>query len=213
MPIAALFVETNGVYFDVPGVIPWDVDKDARFYNDTMPVIAHPPCERWGRFWHGSTRKPHQFQFGDDKGCFVAALCAVRRCGGIIEHPAGSGAWNALNHIRPGFDLPRPKPAGGWSFADKYGGRCCCIDQGNYGHAARKRTWLYAVGIDFPPLVWGPCAQRIPDWMIDRYGYEKARRIGVVAMIGGKDKKAKRDRTPVAFRDLLISMVRDARHG
>jgi hypothetical protein len=49
--------------------------------------------------------------------------------------------------------------------------------------------------------------------MIDRYGYEKARRIGVVAMIGGKDKKAKRDRTPVAFRDLLISMVRDARHG
>jgi hypothetical protein len=40
--------------------------------------------------------------------------------------------------------------------------------------------------------------------MIDRYGYEKARRIGVVAMIGGKDKTKIRNATPIAFRDILI---------
>ena len=36
--------------------------------------------------------------------------------------------------------------------------------------------------------------------MIDRYGYAKARKIGVVAMIGGKDKQAKRNRSPLPFR-------------
>lgn len=44
--------------------------------------------------------------------------------------------------------------------------------------------------------------------MIERYGYEKARRIGVVAMIGGKDKERLRDRTPGAFRDVLLSIAR-----
>lgn len=45
--------------------------------------------------------------------------------------------------------------------------------------------------------------------MIERYGYEKARRIGVVAMIGGKHKKAIRERTPIMFRDLLISIAQN----
>ena len=47
--------------------------------------------------------------------------------------------------------------------------------------------------------------------MIDRYGYEKARRIGVVAMIGGKDKTRIRNMTPAPFRDLLIEIARAAR--
>jgi hypothetical protein len=46
--------------------------------------------------------------------------------------------------------------------------------------------------------------------MIDRYGYTKARRIGVVAMVGGKNKTATRNRTPLPFRDTLISIARDA---
>ena len=47
----------------------------------------------------------------------------------------------------------------------------------------------------------------LPDWMIERYGYAKARRIGHVAMVGGKDKQAKRNRSPTPFRDLLLSMA------
>ena len=44
--------------------------------------------------------------------------------------------------------------------------------------------------------------------MIERYGYEKARRIGVVAMIGGKDKTKVRNTTPAPFRDLLLGIAR-----
>ena len=44
--------------------------------------------------------------------------------------------------------------------------------------------------------------------VLERYGYAKARRIGVVAMIGGKDKTALRNGTPPPFRDLLLSIAR-----
>ena len=46
--------------------------------------------------------------------------------------------------------------------------------------------------------------------MIERYGYEKARRIGVVAMVGGKHKTEIRNATPEPFRDLLLSIARKA---
>lgn len=64
--IAALFVETDGCYFNLPNIEPWDIQRDAKFYAGVYPVIAHPPCQRWGRFWHGSTAKPHQYKLGDD---------------------------------------------------------------------------------------------------------------------------------------------------
>src|SRR5215469_2378181 len=99
--LAALFVETNGCYFGLPDIDPWDCIRDARTYPGRHPIIAHPPCERWGRFWHGSTRKPHQYRLGDDNGCFAAALAALRQWGGVLEHPASSHAWKW-------FDIPRP---------------------------------------------------------------------------------------------------------
>ena len=68
--VAALYVEPKGCYVGVPGVDPWDEARDARTYAGPHPVVAHPPCQRWGRFWHGSTRKPHQYKLGDDGGCF-----------------------------------------------------------------------------------------------------------------------------------------------
>lgn len=43
--------------------------------------------------------------------------------------------------------------------------------------------------------------------MIDRYGESRARKIGVVAMMGGKDKVKNRNRSPERFRDLLIAMA------
>lgn len=44
--------------------------------------------------------------------------------------------------------------------------------------------------------------------MVERYGYEKARRIGVVAMVGGKNKTRIRNATPLEFRDLLLGIAR-----
>ncbi len=46
--IAALYVETDGTYFDVPGVDAWDEERDARTYTGPHPVVAHPPCQLWG---------------------------------------------------------------------------------------------------------------------------------------------------------------------
>lgn len=199
--IAALFVETSGAYYGLPGVDPWDEERDARLYDGPYPVVAHPPCQRWGRFWHGSTRKPHQYKLGDDGGCFAAALESVHNFGGVIEHPADSHAWKH-------FGLPIPKRGEGWTPPDFWSGRSCYVEQGHYGHFSRKATWLYAVLIEYPELIWQRGTQRLPQWMIDRYGYEKARRIGVVGMVGGKNKTRIRNATPPPFRNLLIDMAR-----
>lgn len=201
--IAALFVETDGAYFGLPGVDPWPISRDARLYSGPWPVVAHSPCERWGRYWHGAPRKPHQFCLGEDEGCFAAALTAVRNYGGVLEHPAHSQAWSY-------FGLTHPDKRGGWSMADSFGGWTCHVEQGHYGHLSRKATWLYACGVDLPDLIWGPSEQRIHPRALELHGYAKARRIGVMAMVGGKDKTRIRNATPPAFRDVLISMAETA---
>lgn len=91
--IAALYVEDGGCYTGLPDVDPWPESRDARKYAGPYPVVAHPPCQRFGRFWHGSTAKPHQYELGDDGGCFKAALDAILWHGGVLEHPADSHAW------------------------------------------------------------------------------------------------------------------------
>ena len=73
---------------------------------------------------------------------------------------------------------------------------------------SRKPTWLYAQGFDPPPLRWGRGAQRLHPVALAKHGYEKARRIGMMAMVGGKDKTKIRNATPIEFRDLLISLAR-----
>lgn len=201
--IAALYVEKGGCYTELAGVDAWDIDRDARRYTGPHPVVAHPPCQRWGRFWHGSTRKPHQFKMGDDGGCFAAALAAVRTFGGVLEHPADSHAWSH-------FGLNRPPRAGGWIAADMEGGWTCCVEQGWYGHMSNKRTWLYAFGVTLPELKWGAGEQRLHPIALARHGYAKARRIGMMAMVGGKDKVKIRNATSIQFRDLLLSIARTA---
>ena len=200
--IAALFIEPDGVYSNLRGVDPWCEMCDARLYRGPHPVVAHPPCQRWGRFWHGSTRKPHQFNLGDDKGCFAAALAAVRKFGGVLEHPADSHAWKF-------FKLSRPKRYAGWLPAGD-GGWTCYVEQGHYGHMSRKPTWLYVNGVPrelLPELIWAKGIQRLHPTALARYGYAKARRIGMTAMVGGKDKTKIRNATPVEFRDVLISIA------
>jgi len=203
--IAALFVDPTGVYSTfndgIRKIDLWGEDRDARLYRGPHPVIAHPPCQRWGKFWHGSTAKPHQFRLGEDGGCFAAALTAVRNYGGVLEHPAHSKAWDY-------FGLKKPPKAGGWVPADLFGGMTCQVEQGHYGHMSRKATWLYGVGIEFADLAWGESEQRLHPVALERYGYEKARRIGMMAMVGGKDKTKIRNATPIWFRDVLVSMIR-----
>ncbi len=198
--IAALYVETGGVYCGLAGVEPWGVERDARTYAGPWPVVAHPPCQRWGRFWHGSPSAPHKFRLGDDGGCFAAALASVRAWGGVLEHPADSHAWAA-------FGLIAPPRSGGWHSAGFCGGWTCYVEQGFYGAVARKPTWLYAHGVELPSLRWGAGEQRLDPVVLARHGYKVARRRGIVSLIGGAQKTAKRNATPAAFRDLLLSIA------
>jgi hypothetical protein len=214
--IAALYVETGGCYFGLPGVDPWDEARDARKYDGPHPVVAHPPCQRWGRFWHGSTRKPHQYRMGADDGCFAQAFSALLHYGGVLEHPADSHAWD-----RDHYWLTKPPRSGGWVDAmDARDGLVrehmwtCCVYQGHYGHLSGKPTWLLVSGVsreELPELRWGPCEQRIHPRALELHGYEKARRIGMMAMVGGKNKTRIRNATPPEFRDVLLSIARSAR--
>ena len=75
--IAALYVVKNGPYCGLENVDSWDIERDARLYSGPYRVIAHPPCERWGRYWGGGPmlhNTPKQKLKGDDQGCFAHAL-------------------------------------------------------------------------------------------------------------------------------------------
>lgn len=205
--IAALYVETDGAYFGLPGIEPWDEARDARLYAGPYPVVAHPPCQRWGKLWAGQPlwikRTGIRKVKGDDGGCFAAALAAVRAFGGILEHPWGSQAW-------PHFNINVPPRAGGWIAADFHGGWTCCVEQGRYGHYARKPTMLYVVGADLPELDWGVGEPRLDPAVIERMGLARAKRLGEVGGRGGGQNSTPRIHTPAAFRDLLIGIATTA---
>lgn len=197
--VAALFVETNGCYFGLPNVEPWDRERDARCYAGPHPVVAHPPCERWGRYWGGSPATWPRLTLGDDNGCFAAALAAVRKFGGVLEHPEGSHAWRR-------FELNLPPRKGGWVVADWQGGWTCCVEQGAYGHRARKATWLYAHGVELPSLKWGSAPGdfvRLEDGFHSKEERARAIKTGACQRLSKKQRAA----SPIEFRDLLISMV------
>ena len=179
--IAALFVQEGGAYYGIPDVDPWPESRDARLYAGPWPVVAHPPCERWSRLAHIHKHKPGK-GIGEDNGCFASALRSVRNGGGVLEHPAGSEAW-------PRFGLTKPEPYGGWSLTVD-GGWVCEVEQGHFGHPAPKSTWLYAFGIIPPFMFRGPSGAK--------------GRIELMPSTG------KRDVTPTAFRDLLLSIARSA---
>jgi len=200
--IAALYVEPRGVYSGIEGVEVWGLpDRDARLYAGPWPVVAHPPCERWGHYWSGGPSHHGSYRKGDDGGCFAAALTAVRRFGGVLEHPAESYAWDA-------FDLPTPPRAGGWT-RGLCGGWSCRVEQGHYGHPARKATWLYTFGCELPVLVWGASAKnvRMDDGFHSTEERRAAKRNG---HISAPFPRFWRTRTPEAFRDLLIKLARSA---
>lgn len=205
--IAALYVARNGCYFGLEGVDPWDEGRDARGYAGPWPVVAHPPCQRWGKMWFGQPltvkRTGQRKKLGDDGGCFKAALAAVRTYGGVLEHPHDSHAWDY-------FGLNEPPRSGGWVNADDIVGWTCCVEQGRYGHYARKPTWLYAVGCDLPSLEWGESAPNYDPVVVARMGLARAKRLGEVGARGGGTNSKPRISTPDPFRDLLISIARSA---
>jgi hypothetical protein len=230
--VAALFVERNGVYAGIDGVDVWDISRDARKYAGPHPVICHSPCQRWGRYWYGGPSAKVRLVKGDGGGCFASALESVRRWGGVLEHPEGSAAWFA-------FRLLAPRRFVGWEAAGDWRGWTCCVEQGHYGHRARKATWLYACGVtDLPSLNWGPSVskarlddgfhsaeerrafRRLPkgapaelraarNTYLDRVEKETGRTWCSPERMGKRERAA----TPIAFAEALLAIARSSRAG
>ena len=190
--VAALFVQEGGVYSELPFVDQWTKDRDAMTYSGPLPVVAHPPCNKWGKMarvnfarWGGSHNLPE-----NDGGAFEFALKAVERWGGVLEHPATSYAFS-----RHGITPPIQS---GWQKLI-FGGWICEVRQAAYGHRANKATWLFYSGETPPaPMRW-------------------ERTVGS-HQVGRKDMKAGRQNkphlkrresnaTPRQFRDELIRLA------
>jgi hypothetical protein len=195
--VSVLYVDPRGPY---PKLVAdwWDEKRDARNYAGPNPVVAHPPCQRWGRYWSGGPSAKQKRLLGDDNGCFAAALSSVRTWGGVLEHPEASHAFAV-------HGLARPKWRGGWllSRAEEW---VCCVAQGNYGHRARKLTWLCYVGASQPPeLDWS-----IPTGMarLDN-GNDPVRPVQKTHT--GRLKTTENIVTPEAFASLLLELAAHAR--
>ncbi len=192
-PVAALYVEDvggcySGLLAHLLNVDPWPEGRDARRYDGPYPVVAHPPCQRWGPMAVVVQAKFPDRRQGDDGGCFASALSAVRRWGGVLEHPRGSAAWAAHGLAHPsgrGWSVIAPRE---WT---------CEVWQSAYGHRAAKPTWLFYAGAT-PPLEL--------DWS----------RPPGTHVIGDNDSgrpeipKKQRSATPIAFRDALLALARNA---
>lgn len=191
--IAALFVDPHGAYSNLPGVDLWDEARDARKYNGPFPVVAHPPCSRWCRL-AGLVEARWGHRKGEDDGCFESALDSVRRYGGVLEHPAFSDAF-------PKYGLPAPQP-GAWQ-ATICGGWVTYVEQHQYGHPAKKATWLYAVTQEPPPpLRWSLTPDKEAKALVSWCGNNIAS-----GEVRPRLSKKAASATPEAFRDTLIEVA------
>ena len=195
--VAVLYCDPRGVYANRPELDLWDERRDARLYAGPLPVVAHPPCARWCRL-AGLVEARWGHRRGDDGGTFAAALAAVRLWGGVLEHPAYSDAWAA-------YSMPAPHPAGGWQMG-LCGGWSAHVEQGRYGHAAKKATWLYCYGTTLPALRWGASPDASSRALVSWCSNHTARTPGR-PRLGKRAASA----TPVAFAEVLIAMAKSAR--
>lgn len=206
--IAALFVQRNGAYYGIPDVDPWDEKRDARKYAGPWPVVAHPPCSRWCRL-AGLVEARWGHKRGEDGGCFASALASVRKFRGVLEHPAYTDAWAA-------FDLPAPPRTGGW-VRGFCGGWACHVEQGRYGHAAKKATWLYSFGTTLPTLKWGSVLD-VDSTVVASWCGNKVKSAALMSKCRnhtGTDARPRisgkvASKTPAEFRSVLLEMARSA---
>jgi len=206
--VAALYVDERpgGCYVGLPGVEVWGESRNALLYDGEHPVVAHPPCNVWCRL-AGLVEARTGIRQGEDGGKFEAALAAVRRCGGVLEHPAWTKAWAR-------YGLLPPVRGWGWRGPDEHGSYTCHVRQYDWGHPAIKPTWILAHGIPrerLPDLRTrrraGRPAPAAPPAMIGRT-YRGQPRPGVEVDKRRRLSKREASATPPAFRDELIRIAR-----
>lgn len=187
--VVALYVDPRGPY---PALVrQWfDAERDARTYRGRLPVVAHPPCGPWSRL-------SHLHKDAEEIALAPMAVGMVQRNGGVLEHPAGSGLFRACYLPKPG-ECP-----------DVFDGYTIEVCQCDWGHVARKRTWLYIVGVPFGELPPMPPSREPTHWASG--GRTRSSRQGTPVPPGIKVCSAQqRRRTPVAFAAWLLEIARRA---
>jgi hypothetical protein len=174
----------------MPGVDCWGVERDATKYGGPWPIVAHPPCGPWGGLRH--------LYRGDEHACGPRAVEQVRKFGGVLEHPERSTLWNHCFLPNVGA-------------RDAHGGFTVQVNQCDWGHVARKPTWLYCVGLRMSCVL---------DAISDREGTgtvthwcsgNRANKNGGSVPAGIKVCSAQqRRRTPLAFAEWLVSLAATA---
>jgi hypothetical protein len=102
---------------------------------------------------------------------------------------------------------PDRAPArGGWSVAGDGIGWTCCVEQGAYGHRARKATWLYAVRTELPSLTWRSPHQH--SRLDAGYHSREERQRATSTAVHRRLTKSENLATPLPFRDLLLELAR-----
>jgi len=194
--VAALYIDPRGPYPKMPGVDCWDETRDAKLYDGPHPVVAHPPCGPWGALRH--MRVPNRERRTGDADCAAFAIAAVRARGGVLEQPAGSKMFEA-------FALPKPGASDEHGFTVE-------VEQVAWGHPARKKTWLYIVGVARSVVAAGILTGgTVTHWVSGgRNPLRKNGRCGGgIVPPGIKVCSAQqRRRTPPAFAEWLVSLAR-----
>lgn len=192
--IAALYIDHRGPYPSMADVDAWDESRDATLYNGPHPVVAHPPCGAWGALRH--LRVPNR-ERRDDANCGPRAVEQVRRWGGVLEQPKGSKLW-----AHCGLPFPGAAP-------DEYGGVSIEVAQVDWGHVARKRTWLYLVRVDVPTTF--PPSREPTHWVSGGRLHDRKGSGGVVPPGIKVCSAQQRRRTPIAFARWLVDIAVTAR--
>lgn len=182
--VAVLFARSDSIYKAMPGLDVFDIERDARTYRGASPVVAHPPCRAWGRL--RKFAKPRD----DEKALAIFAVDQVRRCGGVLEHPECSSLWD---------ECALPLPGKG---ADEFGGWTWPLDQFWFGHRARKRTWLYIVGVKPADMPLMPLRFGNPSHVVKCSDNERRKALGLKIM-----SKAEREHSPRDFAAWLVDVA------
>jgi hypothetical protein len=165
-----------------------------------------------------------------DRDCAIRAVEQVRRWGGVLEHPAWSKLWEHCGLPDPtedAYEVCRvcygdhencQACAGTGSVlvgkgpCDSHGGYTIEVDQVEWGHVARKRTWLYLVGVPREALEDTPFPGREPTRSVSG----KRGRPTQAAHPGWREQlprcsDTERRRTPPLFAEYLIRLARSVR--
>ena len=188
--VAVLFARVDSVYKELPGCDVWDWVRDALLYRGELPVVAHPPCRAWGKL--RAMAKPRE---GEKELAFFA-VDQVRRCGGVLEHPAASLLWGAAGLPEPGR-------------RDDFGGFTLVAPQKWWGHKAEKLTRFYVVGVEPRAVPAMPLDLREAEYVVTSGSIAR----GTAVSCGGKRGITKREReaTSRALAQWLVELARRCR--